>query len=180
MEEVKGALLPADLGPDRDLAMDALRRTQGAMRQRGRSLGLALVCVVLVFACLPEGQGLVAGLRKGGIPLAGILLGVAAWFFWRFVQVSRQLGGTGLAPQRSHAARAVWVFGGWLAGLALGETLCSALGWPSNRSILFGAAMSGLLLWVGEKLGELAEPAPVRTVHTLFGYDNPGDDQGNG
>lgn len=75
---------------------------------------------------------------------------------------------------------AAWVFGGWLAGLALGETLCSAFGWPSNRSMLFGAAMSGLLLWVGEKLGELAEPAPVRTVNTLFGYDSPDEDQGNG
>lgn len=180
MEEVKGALLPADLGPDRDLALDALRRTQGAMRQRGRSLGLALVCVVLVFACLPEGQGLVAGLRKGGIPLAGILLGVAAWFFWRFVQVSRQLGGTGLAPQRSGAARAAWFFGGQLAGLALGEMLCAAFGWPSNRSLLVAAAMGGLLMWIGEKLGELAEPTAVRTIHTLFGYDDSDDDQGNG
>jgi hypothetical protein len=180
MEEVKGGLLPADLGPGRDLAMDALRRTQGAMRRRGRSLGLALVCVVLVFACLPEGQGLVAGLRKGGIPLAGILLAAAAWFFGQFVQVSRQLGGTGLAPQRSHAARAAWAFGGWLAGLALGEIVCAAIGWPANRSMIFGGAMSGLLLWIGEKLGELAEPTAVRTVHTLFGYDNPDDDQGNG
>lgn len=180
MEEVKGGLLPADLGPGRDLAMNTLRRTQAAIRQRGRSLGLSLVCVVLVFACLPEGNGFVAGLRKGGLPLAGILLAVAAWFFWRFVQVSWQLGGTGLAPQRSHAARAAWTFGGWLAGLALGEFLCPAFGWPPSRSMLFGAAMSGLLLWMGEKLGELAEPAAVRTVHTLFGYDDPNDDQGNG
>jgi hypothetical protein len=46
--------------------------------------------------------------------------------------------------------------------------------------MIFGGAMSGLLLWIGEKLGELAEPTAVRTVHTLFGYDNPDDDQGNG
>lgn len=180
MEEVKGGLLPADLGPGRDLAMNTLRRTQGAMRQRGRALGVALVCVVLVFACLPEGQGFVAGLRKGAIPLAGILLAVAAWFFWRFVEVSRQLGGTGLVPQRSYAARLAWFLGGQLAGLALGEMLCAAFDWPSNRSLIVAAAMGGLLLWIGEKLGELAEPTAVRTVHTLFGYDNPDDDQGNG
>lgn len=172
MEQATERLLPDHLGPEREVAMEAFARTQRALRARGRSLGLALVCVALVFACLPEGRGLVSGLRQGGIPLAGALLAVGGWFFWRFAQASRQLGGTGLAPQRSHAARAAWAFGGWLAGLALGELLCTAFGWRGSNSILVAAPMSGLMLWVGEKLGELAEPSAVRTIHTLFERDD--------
>jgi hypothetical protein len=174
MEQATERLLPDHLGPEREVAMEAFARTQRALRARGRSLGLALVCVALVFACLPdEGRGLVSGFRQGGIPLAGALLAVGAWFFWRFVQASRQLGGTGLAPQRSNAARGAWAFGGWLAGLALGEMLCVAFGWPASRSILVAAPMSGAMLWLGEKLGELAEPSAVRHIHTLFEHEDP-------
>lgn len=173
MEQATERLLPGNVGPEREVAIEAFARTQRALRARGRSLGLALVCVALVFACLPDaGRGLVSGLRQGGIPLAGALLAAGAWFFWRFVQASRQLGGTGLAPQRSHAARAAWAFGGWLAGLALGEMLCIAFGWPVGRAFFVGAPMSGLMLWLGEKLGELAEPSAARTIHTLFSEDD--------
>lgn len=173
MEQATERLLPDNVGPEREVAMQAFARTQRALRARGRSLGLALVCVALVFACLPDqGRSLVSGLRQGGIPLAGAFLAVGAWFFWRFVQASRQLGGTGLAPQRSNAARGAWAFGGWMAGLALGEMLCAAFGWRASNSIVVAAPMSGLMLWLGEKLGELAEPSAVRHIHTLFEHDD--------
>lgn len=173
MEQATERLLPDNVGPAREVAMQAFARTQRTLRARGRSLGVALVCVALVFACLPDqGRGLVSGLRQGGIPLAGVFLAAGAWFFWRFVQASRQLGGTGLAPQRSNAARGAWACGGWLAGLALGEMLCAAFGWSGSKSILMAAPISGAMLWLGEKLGELAEPSAVRTIHTLFEHED--------
>jgi len=174
MEQLTERLLPDNLGPGREVAVEAFARTQRTLRVRGRSLGLALVCVALVFACLPGERGLVALLRKEGMWLAAGFLVAGAWFFWRFVQASRQLGGTGLAPQRSHAARGAWSFGGWMAGLALGELLGAALGWRTSTSVMLAAAGSGLMLWLGEKLGELAEPAAVQTIHTLF---NSADDK---
>lgn len=177
MEQATERLLPDHLGPEREVAMEAFARTQRALRARGRSLGLALVCVALVFACLPDhGRGLVSGLRQGGIPLAGAFLAVGGWFFWWFVQASRQLGGTGLAPQRSHAARAAWAFGGLLAGLAVGELLWAAFGWSGNRSLYVGLVIGMAMLWAGEKLGELAEPSAVRTIHTLFEHEDQDKD----
>lgn len=180
MEKVKGGLLPADLGPGRDLAMDTLRRTQGAMRQRGRALGVALVLTALSLVCLPEGKGFVQGLRQGGIPLAAAFLAVAGFFWWRYLGSCRRMAGTGLAPARSHKARLAWAFGGFFVGVAVGELLCIAFGLRSTISNLTGIIVGSAAIWAGEKLGELAEAAQVRTVHTLFGYDNFDDDQGNG
>jgi hypothetical protein len=181
MEQVKGGLLPADLGPGRDLAMNTLRRTQGAMRQRGRSLGLALVLTMTVLVCLPDGQGFVSELRRdGGLPLAAVALATAGYFWWRYFAACKRLAGTGLAPARSHKTHNAWGFAGWIVGLAAGELLCAVFKLPSMLSFLIASIVGFGALWVGKQLGELAEAAQVRTVHTLFGYDNFDDDQGNG
>jgi hypothetical protein len=180
MEEVKGGLLPADLGPGRDLAMDALRRTQGAMRQRGRALGVALVLTTLSLVCLPEGKGLVEGLRKGGIPLAALFLAVSAYYWWRYLGACKRLSGTGLGPAKSLKARLAWMFGGWFVGVAIGELAFSVFQFRFMNSSIVGWLVAGIALWAGNRVGELSDEVQVRTVHTLFGHDNFDDDQGNG
>lgn len=180
MEKVNDRLLPPDLGPGRDVALEALRRTQGAMRQRGRALGLGLVLTALALVCLPDGKGLVEGLRMGGVPLAAALLAVAGYYWWRYLGACKRLAGTGMAPARSLKARLAWAFCGWFVGVAVGELACAAFGLRSTLPLFTGTAVGFGALWAGGKIGELSEAAQARTVHTLFGYDNFDDDQGNG
>ena len=180
MEEVKGGLLPSDLGPGRDLAMDALRRTQGAMRQRGRALGVALVLTALSLVCLPEGRGFVAGLRKGGIPLAALLLAASSYYWWRYLGACKRLSGTGLGPAKSFKARMAWGFGGWFVGLVIGELAFSVFQPRFLQSHIVGWLVACIALWAGNRVGELSDEAQVRTVHTLFGHDNFDDDQRDG
>lgn len=179
MEEVKGGLLPADLGPGRNLAMDALRRTQGAMRQRGRALGVALVLTALSLVCLPEGRGLVQALREGGIPLAAALLAAAAYYWWRYLGACKRLSGTGLGPAKSLKARLAWMFGGLFVGVAIGELAFSVFQIRFLNSFSVGWLVAGIALWAGNRVGELSDEVEFRTVHTLFRHDNFDDDQRN-
>jgi hypothetical protein len=176
-EEMMDRLLPESIGPAVEMEKRALEETRLALRERTGSAAMALAASALVFACLPPEYNLWARvLRTGGLWAAGGLCVVSLGFWWRFLQASARLRGSGLQRPRGIRSRSAWQGGGYLASFAVVATICAALGY--KLEMLMAPGLPGMLvaLWLGERLGQIPNARKAMEEKSgpmsLFGKDD--------
>jgi len=155
-----GRLLPDAVAPAAVLEKRALEETQRALEQRVSSAAIALAAAALVFVCLPDvAAGLAGFAKKYGAWTAAGLCVVAVGFWWRFLRACRRLRAAGLKRSRNLTrTRWAWAASGYVTGAALVGTVVALLRMPLHL-VYFNFALIPIYiaLWLGEKLGEVAE-----------------------
>jgi thiol:disulfide interchange protein len=154
--------------------MRAWRGVQTRLRRRGIYAGLGVFFSTLVFVCLPESVPWVELLRAGGPTLGFVLLAMAAFFWWRYLEEVRAMRGTGLGPTKNPWVVTAWVGSGALVAEGLAWLLTDLTGtrWAGVLVRPLGAAT----LFLAYRWGQLEHPVLWANTQTLF----KDDDQANG
>jgi hypothetical protein len=172
IEEKLEPLLPPELGPQRHVAAESLRRVQKLLGEKSRYLGTAMAFTALSLMSVPApAHSLMEALRKGGQPLsiAFFVAGLVVWLY--FLRACARLKGSGLGPAKGMGPRTAWSSGGFVIAVALLALVDPYLPDAVNVPILMG--MSFLSIYLGERLNQVvtADKISVVDVPTLLDAD---------
>jgi anti-sigma factor RsiW len=154
-----------------NLELRALDRTKRLLSRKHSLLGFSLFLTYAPLSFAFDAHRSVTTFvmfrDRPGLAGALLFLGLQGWL--AFLYTCRQLQVTGLEPTRSWRSRLVWALGGLAVGLPVMICLGAWTGW--SPSLYFIGVWSGIALWAGEKLGQVATPDVLHRPTTIFGSE---------